>query len=339
MDRTLKTVLISATAATLVAVAIVVTVVETDRPTFCKSCHEMGPYYNAWQHGPHKGMACVECHVDPGLAAHAIHKIPALKELAVHLTGDPKFPLAVRRPMPPHRCTRCHENLPKRTKSGFEHATHASKTCPDCHTDAGHTVTVEALQAAGVFAGGSQTAIAVQTVARAGSGTTLARHSKVSCSRCHKMTKIECGVCHNLPAKHFQPSTGAKMPACTLCHRTAGASWAAAHPTASSDCLSCHNSPTNSGHPKGPLCATCHKQVGVSFAFGHPTIDSESEHDLSRMRCAECHPTDYTSYSCTCHRNGVAARIEGIAAVGVSPMGLPSSGPNNGIHVESGGSD
>lgn len=336
MNRTLRTVLVSAAVAVAVGLTIVGTVWATDQPRFCISCHEMTPYYNAWQHGPHKGMICVECHVDPGLVAHAAHKIPALKELFVHVTGDPKFPLAKRRPMPERRCVRCHQNLPRQTKSGFEHLAHTTRSCTDCHTDAGHTVTVDALKVAGVFAGGSQTAIVARVVSRNGAGSVLRRHVKVTCSQCHKMDKIECVVCHKVPTKHFRPSTG-EMPACTLCHRAAGGSWAAIHPVASSDCVACHGAPTTATHPTSTLCAQCHRQVGVSFAFNHPTIDSESEHDLRRMRCAECHPTGYRSYFCTCHRNGNAARIDGIAAVGVSPGRLPSSGPGNGVHVESAG--
>jgi hypothetical protein len=39
----------------------------TDQPSFCGSaCHEMGPYHVAWANGPHRNVACVECHVDAG---------------------------------------------------------------------------------------------------------------------------------------------------------------------------------------------------------------------------------------------------------------------------------
>ena len=53
----------------------------TDAPTFCGTCHEMQPYYDAWTQGGHKTQAqCVDCHVDAGIARYT-HKFVALGEV------------------------------------------------------------------------------------------------------------------------------------------------------------------------------------------------------------------------------------------------------------------
>ncbi|MEK7388345.1 MAG: cytochrome c3 family protein [Elusimicrobiota bacterium] len=37
----------------------------SESPTFCNSCHIMGPYYRAWKNSKHNTVACVECHYPP----------------------------------------------------------------------------------------------------------------------------------------------------------------------------------------------------------------------------------------------------------------------------------
>src|SRR5689334_23509542 len=39
----------------------------TSQSWFCNSCHIMEPYYTSWQHGPHKDVECVKCHISPGV--------------------------------------------------------------------------------------------------------------------------------------------------------------------------------------------------------------------------------------------------------------------------------
>ena len=37
------------------------------QPDFCRSCHLMEPYYQAWHSSTHKNVACTKCHFEPGL--------------------------------------------------------------------------------------------------------------------------------------------------------------------------------------------------------------------------------------------------------------------------------
>ena len=86
----------------------------TDRSTFCRTCHEMIPYYDAWLVGQHaKTAECIDCHVDAGLPARFAHKFVALGEVKSHVLGDTSFPREQPPNVPNKRCTRCHETLPK----------------------------------------------------------------------------------------------------------------------------------------------------------------------------------------------------------------------------------
>lgn len=37
------------------------------QPDFCRSCHLMEPYYQAWHQSTHKNVPCADCHFEPGL--------------------------------------------------------------------------------------------------------------------------------------------------------------------------------------------------------------------------------------------------------------------------------
>jgi nitrate/TMAO reductase-like tetraheme cytochrome c subunit len=39
----------------------------TSQSWFCNSCHIMNPYYDSWKNGSHKDVACVKCHISPGV--------------------------------------------------------------------------------------------------------------------------------------------------------------------------------------------------------------------------------------------------------------------------------
>ena len=124
----------------------------TDSPAFCRSaCHEMEPFAAAWEAGPHAGVSCVECHVDPGMAARLKHKPEAFGEVLSHISGDVSFPLADPTGVPDSRCLQCHQDV-LADEPGFSHGEHAERgSCDGCHAQVGHKVDEAALEAAGVF--------------------------------------------------------------------------------------------------------------------------------------------------------------------------------------------
>ena len=85
----------------------------TDASAFCRSCHEMGPYYDAWaagQHG-HEGVPCIDCHVNRGFLPRLSHKFVALGEVWSHFFGNTTFPMASPPSMPNSRCLGCHAQV------------------------------------------------------------------------------------------------------------------------------------------------------------------------------------------------------------------------------------
>jgi nitrate/TMAO reductase-like tetraheme cytochrome c subunit len=282
---TRRRVLTIAVAAVVVLLVAVGSLIYTERPQFCPACHEMGPYYEAWTVGPHNEVSCVDCHVDPGVVNHGLHKLVALKELWNHFTRVNLFPnYAVE--LPDSRCVACHATVKDTLGAKFSHAVHAGKApCKDCHTTVGHTVTLAALDQAGIL----KPAAADPPIPAGATPSVAAGHLKVACQRCHDQAKMKCSQCHK--ATHE-----VKPGECSDCH-VAGTKFLFKHP-ADTACTRCHKAPANH---YGDSCAKCHA-VGVAFrnaTFRHS--GNTGEHSYRSFACAKCHPKGYASASCTCH--------------------------------------
>lgn len=295
--------------------------VYTERPQFCPTCHEMGPYYIAWAAGPHKQFSCVDCHVDPGIVNHGLHKLVALKELWDHFTRKNLFPNYTVE-LPNARCQSCHAKVKDTLGAKFSHSVHTTKAlCKDCHATAGHEVTLAVLGRAGILkpaATGPPTPGGMTPSAASG-------HIKVACQRCHDQAKMKCSQCHNAPheikpgdcsnchttdakfvfrhtadtacAKCHKPPASHFAGDCASCHKSGGSSWAFTHPL-STACADCHKPPANHF---GSSCASCHS-VGVPFrnaTFRH--TGNTGEHSYRSFACVKCHPNGYSAASCTCH--------------------------------------
>jgi nitrate/TMAO reductase-like tetraheme cytochrome c subunit len=258
--------------------------VYTDQSSFCPTCHEMEPYYQAWLAGGHAQSArCVDCHVDPGVLADLAHKPVALKEVGDHFFGSVRFPLSSV-DVPNSRCIRCHASIPDRPGAAFDHAMHTKfDTCKDCHPQVGHAVTLASLDAAGIL-NMSETSMAILAT---GTGASVsAGHIHVVCQECHDLSAMKCSACH-------QPMHE-DLGECSNCHRP-GPAFTFVHPT-STDCAACHTPPA--GHYTTD-CVACHTP-SVPFAgtvFTHP----QTHHDYLSRPCATCHPNGYSTAYCTCH--------------------------------------
>ena len=257
----------------------------SEAPAFCNTCHEMKPYYEAWQTGAHKTVDCVDCHVDPGTVDHVTHKVTAAKELLVHVTGDPKFPGGNAK-VPDERCLKCHGDIgTKKTASGFSHARHMKQAaCVACHRGVGHKVTVEMLKDKNLLKPGTEIATTKVSVQTTGSAEpTASLHVKISCSQCHDLNTAKCSQCH-------RPKHQARGE-CQTCH-VPGAVFVFSHPS-SKECSTCHKIPAK--HFPGE-CGTCHVPA-TSFktaSFDHATTAA----------CRICHtaPAKHFNGACqTCH--------------------------------------
>lgn len=95
-----------------------------DSPQFCgKSCHVMQPEYTAYQIGPHSHVACVECHVGPGVQSHFAAKVNGTKQL-LEVTFHPFA----------HLAPNIIPNYPTPIPSPVSNLRPARVICEGCHT-------------------------------------------------------------------------------------------------------------------------------------------------------------------------------------------------------------
>ncbi|NTU72271.1 MAG: hypothetical protein HGB10_10720 [Coriobacteriia bacterium] len=237
----------------------------TDRSEFCRSCHTMVPFYDAWATGGHaEHAACIDCHVDAGYEARFTHKFVALKEVYAEFFTKANFP-SYNAEIPNERCLRCHPDAPSKVVDKFSHPEHLEKDtqCISCHGTTGHKVSVASLASAGILNAANVTAgdeFIGQNPKDAGTkGSVYPGHKKVNCQNCHDQAKLQCSYCHKTPAKHFGPK-------CTACHKDASVDFdefkhpdAGEHDWRKRACKKCH--------PNGydTVYCTCHK--------GKPPID------------------------------------------------------------------
>ncbi len=250
MTKTRRLVIWGAAGVVLLAV-LVGSLIYTEQSSFCPTCHEMSPYYDAWAKGPHAlNAGCVDCHIDAGVVAHLAHKPIALKEVWDHFFSNSKFPNYTVE-IPNSRCQNetCHTTIPE-NKPGvaFSHAKHAATAlCKDCHTQAGHLVTLAALDAVGVLRQDSTVPVPGGLTPSSAAG-----HKKVVCQNCHDQATMKCSACHQAPHEN--------RGECSSCHDPSApfAQGVLNHPAVhhgyqSRPCVDCH--------PSGPpaVYCTCHK--------------------------------------------------------------------------------
>ncbi|MGO8717986.1 MAG: cytochrome c3 family protein [Acidobacteriaceae bacterium] len=83
-----------------------------DSPSFCgQSCHVMAPQWDAYQVGPHRHVACVQCHIGSGLSAAVQAKMEGTRQL-VEVTFH-TYPTPITAPLSELRparatCEQCH---------------------------------------------------------------------------------------------------------------------------------------------------------------------------------------------------------------------------------------
>jgi nitrate/TMAO reductase-like tetraheme cytochrome c subunit len=99
--------------ATLVGYGGVSLIQWTETADFCGRCHTMGPELVAHAAGPHRDVACAECHVEPGLAGWVKAKLNGTRQLIEIVIGSFPEPIPApdhdRLPDPRDTCLKCHD--------------------------------------------------------------------------------------------------------------------------------------------------------------------------------------------------------------------------------------
>ena len=113
-------------------------------PQFCGTCHIMKPYYQSWKHSAHNKIACVECHISPGLTAEVRKKFEALSMVAKYFTAT--YGTKPWAEVDDAACLRCHQRrlLEGRVEFhgvSFDHRPHLTESrrglrlrCTSCHS-------------------------------------------------------------------------------------------------------------------------------------------------------------------------------------------------------------
>jgi len=276
----------------------------TSKPQFCGSCHVMEPYYKSWQTSTHKNVACVECHIPPGVTSEFRKKYEALSMVVSYFTGT--YGTNPWTEIDDASCLRCHE---RRLLAGkevfhnvlFNHTPHLTEMrrekklrCTSCHSQ---------------IVQGSHIAV----------------------------TESTCFLCH-FKGQQFNQGTAR----CTLCHEVPNKvitkdNLSFDHSDVkrfNMQCSSCHASVIQgTGEVPRQRCNTCHNDMPRLARFGETDFLHRTHVSDHKIECTNCHMeiqhkmvnnVAAASSACnTCHREGHSAARDlysGIGGKGVQPM-------------------
>lgn len=276
-------------------------------PQFCGSCHIMKPYYESWKQSTHRNIACVDCHIPPGVTAEIRKKYEALSMVARYFTGT--YGTNPWTEIDDASCLSCHERrlLAGRELFGgvlFDHTAHLGamrrgKTlrCTSCHSQ---------------IVQGSHIAVTSST-----------------CILCHFKGQTpgegtaRCTLCHTLP------ETGAGRGDRVFDHADAA--------RFGMECTWCHASPRGSdGAVPRERCLTCHNQADRLGRYEETDLLHRVHVTEHKVDCLNCHleiqhvgtphPEQAAGACGSCHQTGHGPQVElygGIGGRGIPPMPSP----------------
>lgn len=276
----------------------------TSQPQFCGFCHVMKPYVRSWQTSTHKGVACVECHIPPGITSEFKKKFEALSMVTKYITGT--YGTNPWTEIEDSSCLRCHE---KRLLQGkelfqgvlFDHTPHLLELrrgeklkCTSCHSQ-------------------------------------IVQGSHIS------VTTFTCFICH---FKNEEIGKGTSR--CTLCHQIpemviekAGVNFDHGEVRKfGMECIHCHKDVVKGdGKVFRERCLTCHNEPKRLDKFN----DREFLHRIHvtehKVECIDCHQeiehrtgeiVERVNTQCeVCHQKGHSPQKElyiGIGGRGLNPQ-------------------
>ncbi len=264
-------------------------------PSFCGTCHIMKPYYASWKHSKHNKVACVECHISPGITAEVRKKYEALSMVVKYVTAT--YGTKPWAEVDDAACLRCHarrllEGKVEFNGTTFDHRPHLTESrrglrlrCTSCHSQI------------------------VQ-------GTHLT------------VTTSTCALCH---FKDQPPND--KLGACLRCHQipervTAATGVAFDHAQVAKlgmECTSCHGGVVRGdGAVPKERCLGCHNQADRLEKYGDKLFLHTMHVTKHKVDCQGCHaliehgkPT--FSSPVTVAEAGVTTTAEAPAHAGTEP--------------------
>jgi len=280
-------------------VFVVVAAQLSSTPTFCGTCHIMKPYYQSWKHSKHSRIACVDCHIAPGITSEVRKKYEALSMVVKYFTAT--YGTNPWAEVEDAACLRCHE---RRLLEGrelfhnvlFDHRPHLTETrrglklrCTSCHSQ---------------IVQGSHIAV----------------------------TSSTCALCH---FRGQEPNAGTGR--CLTCHpvpeRVVTAAGAAFDHSEvrrlDMDCRSCHAGVVRGdGAVPRERCLTCHNQAERLARYGEKEFLHRMHVSEHKVDCMNCHlmiehgtpehpaPQAAAGGCASCHGAGHSAQRDLYAGVG-----------------------
>jgi nitrate/TMAO reductase-like tetraheme cytochrome c subunit len=283
----------------LIAVGTVGFVEYSSQPGFCKSCHIMRPYYESWAHSSHRNVACIQCHIAPGIRAEAMSKIQAANMVVKYFTGA--YGTRPWAEIEDATCMRsgCHserliEGVVDYKGVRFDHTEHLGE---------------------------------------------LRRGMQLRCTSCHSqivqgshiaVTEATCFLCHFKDRPPGEPVAG-----CTGCHPApprvvSPEGYTVDHAQYVKDrisCLSCHSEvTTGSGAADESRCVSCHNEPARLAQFKNAPLLHKVHVADHNIACVQCHtPIEHRVIALTttieldcrsCHTDAHAAQQRLYAGVG-----------------------
>lgn len=289
----------------LMTVGTVTFIQVSSQPWFCGSCHIMKPYYTSWTTSTHRNVACIKCHIAPGVKAEAMKKIQAANMVVKDFTGATKT-----RPWAEIDDASC-------LRSG-------------CHTD-------RLIEGRVDFKG-----VTFNHTTHLGE---VRNGMQLHCTSCHSqivqgthiaVTENTCFLCHFKDQPPGRPIAG-----CIGCHPspptvTSPEGYVIDHAQYVKDridCLSCHNQVTHgTGAADEARCVSCHNEPARLAKFNDPTLMHQVHVSQHNIACIQCHTTlEHRVVSLTtnveldcksCHSSVHKAQVQlfaGIGGHGVKP--------------------
>jgi len=276
----------------------------SSRPQFCGSCHIMSPYYESWKGSKHNMVACVECHIAPGVTAEVRKKYEGLSMVASYFTGT--YGTNPWTEIEDAACLQCHE---RRLLAGkelfndvlFDHTSHLAGLrrgkqlrCTSCHSQ---------------IVQGSHISVTTTT-----------------CVLCHFKGQesgkgtARCTLCHTIPNKVIRHES------LTIDHADVE--------RYGMECTWCHARPEGSdGAVPRERCVTCHNEKSRLDKYEETDLLHKMHVTQHKVDCMDCHleiqhvgkPSieKATSACSTCHLRGHSPQANlysGIGGRGVNPM-------------------
>ncbi len=261
---------LAASAGSLGALGSGVAVTVSSNPSFCGSCHEIGPAYDQWRISSHKNVNCLDCHTEGGIAGYAKISTDGLRNITDHLSGGVDLPAQAS--VKNESCLACHprDTLPEtmpQVALKMAHSAHQDQNCTTCHVRLVHPRLFE------------QSPAMVQAV----------NLSPKDCSVCHPSpnptylhgdAQVACSSCHSGTIPNHDIAVRQNTPVqetCIDCHTQKRVSQP-------ESCQTCHVSP----HGAQLDCARCHssKQSWSEQKLTHPVALTATH---GQLQCTQCH--------------------------------------------------